>query len=272
VADMRIFVRADDAWIVVAAGQGADTAAALSRYAIMDDFSAAARAGFAWIGVYGPAAADALASAGLPPSLVRDLAARPPWSHLDAPGGLWLVRAHELGADGFWIAGDAAAVAAADAGLAAAGVPALEDTLAEVARIAAVEPRAGAEITGEYFPMEVGLDGAIDYGKGCYLGQEPIVRIRDRGHTNWRLVGLDVEGSDDPSPGDVIESDAKPRAGRVTSAARAPGGAGVALGMLHVSVPAGSTVRLRHGDLGAAGPGAEPGAGPALLARVRAPS
>ena len=43
--------------------------------------------------------------------------------------------------------------------------------------------------------MEVGLDAAIDYAKGCYLGQEPIVRIRDRGHINWRLVGLDVAGA-----------------------------------------------------------------------------
>src|SRR5882724_10600731 len=78
VADMRIFVRADDIWIVVASGQAAPTAAALSRYAIMDDFAAAPRAGFAFIGVYGPAGAQRLAAAGLPPG---DLAARQLWSH-----------------------------------------------------------------------------------------------------------------------------------------------------------------------------------------------
>ncbi len=66
--------------------------------------------------------------------------------------------------------------------------------------------------------MEVGLDGAIDYSKGCYLGQEPIVRIRDRGHINWRLVGLDVDGPHDPAAQDLIESDVKAKAGRVTSA------------------------------------------------------
>ena len=70
--------------------------------------------------------------------------------------------------------------------------------------------------------MEVGLDGAIDYKKGCYLGQEPIVRIRDRGHINWRLVGLDIAGADDPAPGDPLESDAKPKAGKVTSAGAPP--------------------------------------------------
>ena len=96
--------------------------------------------------------------------------------------------------------------------------------------------------------MEVGLDGAIDYTKGCYLGQEPIVRIRDRGHINWRLVGLDIDDPRDPAAQDAIESDVKPKAGRVTSVARLPGGRGVALALLHVSVPDGSVVRVKHGD------------------------
>jgi folate-binding protein YgfZ len=158
------------------------------------------------------------------------------------------VRAHELGADGFWLAGDPAAVTAADAKLAAAGVGALDATLAEAARIVAIEPKEGVEITSDYFPMEVGLDGAIDYTKGCYLGQEPIVRIRDRGHINWRLVGLEIDDPRDPAAQDAIESDVKPKAGRVTSVARLPGGRGVALALLHVSVPEGSVVRVKHGD------------------------
>ena len=96
--------------------------------------------------------------------------------------------------------------------------------------------------------MEVGLSPAIDYSKGCYLGQEPIVRIRDRGHINWRLVGLDLAGPTDAAASDPIESDAKPKAGRVTSAGRLPDGRGVALAMLHTSVPVGATVRIHHGD------------------------
>jgi hypothetical protein len=34
----------------------------------------------------------------------------------------------------------------------------------------------------------------------------------------------------------------------VTSTARLPGGRGVALALLHVSVPEGSVVRIKHGD------------------------
>ena len=163
-------------------------------------------------------------------------------------GELWLARVRELGSDGFWLGGPAAALAAARARLAEAGVGALAPAVAEAARIAALEPRAGAEITPDYFPMEVGLSGAIAYGKGCYLGQEPIVRIRDRGHINWRLCGLDVDGDVDAGAGDVLESDTKPKAGRVTSAARLPDGRGVALATVHTSVPVGATIRIKHGD------------------------
>jgi folate-binding protein YgfZ len=172
----------------------------------------------------------------------------------------------QLGVDGFWLGGAPSAVAGAWARLAGAGTPELETATAEAARIVALEPRFGAEITADYFPMEVGLDDAIDYGKGCYLGQEPIVRVRDRGHVNWRLAGLDLVGvgMGDPHPGDAIESDAKPKAGRVTSAARFPDGRGVALGMVHVSVPVGATVRIRRVVDPA---GAEPDARP-IEARV----
>ena len=106
-------------------------------------------------------------------------------------------------------------------------------------RIRAGEPRFGAEITADYFPMEVGLSGAIDYTKGCYLGQEPIVRIRDRGHLNWRLVTLVADRTGPVAVGDRLEADVKPKAGRVTSVAALPGQPAVALGMLHVSVPVG---------------------------------
>src|SRR5438876_2488235 len=56
VADMFIFVRPDDAWILTDAGQGEVTAATLARYAIMDDVSFARRADFAQLSVLGPEA------------------------------------------------------------------------------------------------------------------------------------------------------------------------------------------------------------------------
>ena len=265
VSEMWIFLRETEIWIVVDAGQAEPVAAALGRYAIMDDFAAAPRRDFAMFSVLGPEAPARLATAGVEPGA---LAGGPKLAHADI-GGLWLARVHRLGTDGFWVGGRPAEIAAVRARLEGGGTPELAPAAAEAARIAAVEPRFGAEITADYFPMEVGLDDAIDYGKGCYLGQEPIVRVRDRGHTNWRLCGLDITDADDPSPGDALESDVKPKAGRVTSAGRFADGRGVALAMVHVGVPIGSDVRIRS----AAAAGARPDAGPQpdahpILARV----
>jgi folate-binding protein YgfZ len=248
VTDMRMFVRADDFWIVVDPGQAEPVAGALSRYAIMDDFAAAARKDVAFSSLLGPAAAARLAAIGADPGA---LATAPRLSHAEIAtpaGSVWVARVRELGSDGFWLGAPDAVLAPLRTRLVASGVPAIADAAAEALRIAAVEPRFGAEITPDYFPMEVGLSGAIDYSKGCYLGQEPIVRIRDRGHINWRLVGLDVDGGADPAAGDPLETDAKPKAGRVTSVGRLPDGRGVALAMLHTSVAVGATVRIRHGE------------------------
>ncbi|HET6282213.1 MAG TPA: hypothetical protein VFH73_14710 [Polyangia bacterium] len=249
VSDLHVFVRTDDLWMVVPGGQAETAASSLSRYAIMDDFTAVPRPEMTLMALLGPGASAALAAAGVPPG---DLAAAPVLSHAEVRGSdhtFWLVRVRALGRDGFWIGGSSDASAALDQRLTAAGIPTLAPVTAEVARIAALEPKWGNEITADYFPMEVGLSGAIDYAKGCYLGQEPIVRIRDRGHINWRLVGLDIEGATDPTPSDRLETDAKPKAGRITSTARLADGRGVALGLLHVSVPVGSGLRVQHGDV-----------------------
>jgi tRNA-modifying protein YgfZ len=245
VADLTIFARDDDLWIVVDAGQGDATATALARYAIMDDFAAARRPGFAQLAVLGPEAAARLEAAGVAPA--STLPGPAALSHLTS-GALWIVRVRELGADGYWLCGDAEAIAKSHAALTAAGTPTLVAPAAEAARIAALEGRWGAEITPDYFPMEVGLAEAIDYTKGCYLGQEPIVRLRDRGHINWRLVSLDVQGEVDAAPGDALESDVKPKAGKITSVGRFPDGRGVALAMLHVSLAVGADVRVKHGE------------------------
>jgi folate-binding protein YgfZ len=244
VADLLIFARPHEIWIVTDAGQGDVVAQTLSKYAIMDDVAFARRPGFERLSLLGPAAGRKLVEAGL----ATEAQLPGPALHAHAEvGPLWIGRARELGADGFWVAApDVSAPRQALEGR--AGLRELAEPAAEAARIEALEGRWGAEITPDYFPMEVGLSGAIDYGKGCYLGQEPIVRLRDRGHINWRLVQLDVGSDVDPAPGDSLESSTKARAGKVTSAARSPGGRGVALAMLHVSTPVGEDVRIKHGE------------------------
>ena len=213
-------------------------AAALARYAIMDDFAAAPAEDFSLLSLLGPAAAARLAGAGVEVGALAG--GRRRWRTPRSGRSGWCARASSAPTASGW-AGRPPRSPRCASKLAAA-VPELDAAVAEAARIDALEPRFGAEITADYFPMEVGLAGAIDYAKGCYLGQEPIVRVRDRGHINWRLVGLDVADGGDPHPGDALTSETKPKAGKITSAARFPDGRAVALAMAHVSLPVG-----RHG-------------------------
>jgi len=62
---------------------------------------------------------------------------------------------------------------------------------AEVFRIERGIPRWGKELTEEIIPIEANLESqAIDYEKGCYIGQEVISRMKMSGQTNKRLCGL----------------------------------------------------------------------------------
>ena len=104
----------------------------------------------------------------------------------------------------------------------------------ERARIEAGVPAWGKELDDSILPAEAGLDEThISFTKGCYPGQEPIARLRHRGHVNRRLRVLEVEAAE---PGDEIVLEGK-AVGRVTSAV-----AGLALGYVRVEV-------VEHADL-----------------------
>ena len=102
----------------------------------------------------------------------------------------------------------------------AGAVPAGRETF-EVLRVEAGMPVQGIDVDESTFAPEVGrTTQAISYTKGCYLGQEPIVMARDRGHVNRQLLGLKVAG--DPVPfGSLVFRDGK-EVGRVTSSVRSP--------------------------------------------------
>ena len=104
------------------------------------------------------------------------------------------------------------------------GLVELDGPTWEALRIEAGTPVAGLDVKAENLPQEVGRDGrAINFVKGCYLGQETVARLDALGHVNKILRGGWVEGSDVvPEPGTGLLADGK-RVGTVTSAARSPG-------------------------------------------------
>ncbi|HSK70256.1 MAG TPA: aminomethyltransferase family protein [Pyrinomonadaceae bacterium] len=67
------------------------------------------------------------------------------------------------------------------------------DDLFEVLRIEAGTPRYGADMDETTVVLETGLDEAVNFQKGCYIGQEIIARIHFRGHVAKKLTGLTLE-------------------------------------------------------------------------------
>ncbi len=64
---------------------------------------------------------------------------------------------------------------------------------AELLRIEAGTPKYGAELTEAIIPLEAELTHAIDFEKGCYIGQEIVARMNYRGHPNRLLRGIEIE-------------------------------------------------------------------------------
>jgi folate-binding protein YgfZ len=94
----------------------------------------------------------------------------------------------------------------------------------EIVRIEAGIPRFGVDMSDKTLPPEMGPDFEarhVSYNKGCYTGQEILMRIHSRGHTNrtWAALVLDemVE------VGMPVRHSTREDAGVVTSVAESPG-------------------------------------------------
>jgi tRNA-modifying protein YgfZ len=93
-----------------------------------------------------------------------------------------------LGVDLIAVATDAPPLRAA---LAEAGAPAVAPEAVEILRIEAGTPRFGAEMDAGTMPAEAGIvEAAVDFEKGCYIGQETVARLHYRGKPNRHLRGL----------------------------------------------------------------------------------
>jgi len=94
---------------------------------------------------------------------------------------------------------------------------AVDESAAEVLRIRAGFLRYGVDVDEDHFPFETPLVHFLDYGKGCYVGQEPVFRVHSQGNAARMLRGITVEGAAPLAPGTTIKHPAKDNAGVVTS-------------------------------------------------------
>jgi len=98
-----------------------------------------------------------------------------------------------------------------------AGAVVVGEDAAEILRVEAGIPRYGVDMDETTVLSETNLDDAISFTKGCYIGQEIIVRIMHRGHVAKKLTGLIFDGQEMIESGTKVLSDNDQEIGRVTS-------------------------------------------------------
>jgi tRNA-modifying protein YgfZ len=167
-----------------------------------------------------------------------ELADRPPpgdeHSFTDTGSGLW-VRT-DLGIDVM------CGLTRAEELRAELGVEEVSMEAAECLRIESGRPRLGVDMDAETMPQEAGInERAVDFEKGCYVGQETVARLHWRGKPNRHLRGLrlsePVERRTDITLGDKV-------VGRVSSVCVSPRFGPIALALVRREASPGDTVRV----------------------------
>jgi len=77
----------------------------------------------------------------------------------------------------------------------------------ESLRIEAGTPYVDHDVDETVLLPEIPVERWVSYAKGCYIGQEVVVRVRDRGHVNRHLRGLVIDGDTLPPPGATLVVD-----------------------------------------------------------------
>jgi folate-binding protein YgfZ len=132
-----------------------------------------------------------------------------------------IIRATHTAEDGFDVVIDAAQASQLREALQETGAQAVSPETFETLRIEAGIPRYGVDMDDTNVVTETNLDDAVSFTKGCYVGQEIIVRIKHRGHVAKKLVGLEFDTDHAIEAGAAIKKDGQ-EIGRVTSTAFSP--------------------------------------------------
>ena len=242
VADLRVYAEESAILLDLDARIKEKTIEALDRFIIADDVEIEDLSTHqVTLAVQGPTAAEVLTAAGLS-SLPEQES-----QHRDATLAdvqVRVIRSDQTGKGGyeFHVPGDQAPVVWQTLtrldGLLPVGHTALN-----MLRVEAGIPWYGLDMDEDRIVLEVGLDRAISFHKGCYLGQEVVERASARGHMNRLLSGFLLQNEGQaalPTRGDRLLKDDK-EVGWLTSVTTSPTlGRPIALGY----------VRREHGEPG----------------------
>ena len=141
-----------------------------------------------------------------------------------------IIHASHTAEDGYDFVVDAARASDLRHALEAAGAQPVSADVFEMLRVEAGIARFGRDMDETTVVSETNLDDAVSYTKGCYVGQEIIVRIKHRGHVAKKLTGLSFETDGKVEAGTIITSTDGKEIGRVTSTAVSPNAGSIGLG------------------------------------------
>jgi folate-binding protein YgfZ len=192
--------------------------AVFDKYIIMDDVEVANISDqLTAVGIAGPNAAEILSAAGIESPELQPLQfVNLNWRQMD----LTLVRGDNPSLPSFelWIAPETLAPLAET--LTKSGAMRVGTTALDLLRIASGIPRYGQDIRERDLPQETEQARALNFSKGCYIGQEIVERIRSRGNVRRKFAGFVVQGPL-PAAGSKLQIEGK-EVGEITSAASLP--------------------------------------------------
>ena len=227
IADLYAYELGDVLLLTTTGGVKDGVMAKLDQFIFSEDVQLGDVTGtFAQTAIVGPDAAATIAAivSGVSERALREMPehgnTRAEWT-----GGAAIVtRVTDAGEPGFDLFVEHAQAGALKTALLTASVVELDEATAEAVRIEAGTPLFGRDMDEETIPLEAGIESrAISFTKGCYVGQEVIIRVLHRGHGRVarKLVGLTLDGDQVPVAATVIRSGDR-EIGNVTSSSASP--------------------------------------------------
>ena len=219
VSDLRVYAVAEELWLDVPAGRAQAVREALERYIIADDVEFAGDEWAVLVALEGPHAVRTVTGV-----FGETLETLPPFAHRAATFGRAPIRIAAVthsGESGYLVFGSPAVAAELWQGCRQAGAAPIGMEALDVLRLEAGTPWYGRDMDEGMLISEIGLEAAISYRKGCYLGQEVVERVAARGQVHRKLIGLSGTGEHAPPPQSKLTRDTK-EVGWITSAAWSP--------------------------------------------------
>ncbi len=214
--DLYAYNRGESITVDTDSGQAGKILATFDHYIIMDDVEVTNLSEqLTVLGIAGPKAREVLEAAGF---------AIPEMQSLQVQSVKWqgaecsLVRGEDAEHRSYEIWLEPSSVKQLWDALVAAGAAPVGSEALELQRIVTGIPRYGVDLRERDLPQETEQARALNFNKGCYVGQEIVERIRSRGAVHRKFTGFVADAGQPVAAASKIVAGGK-EVGEITSAA-----------------------------------------------------